>query len=128
MQNVVAKGWGYELWIVNTDKYCGKQLTVLPGKWCSLHYHRKKDETFYVIDGELLLEYTDVVDTATIEKNPGMFSLIKNSIVLKRGDILRLKPNSPHRFTSNISNLPCTFIEFSTSHSDDDSYRIVKGD
>lgn len=128
MQNVVAKGWGHELWIVNTDKYCGKQLTVLPSKWCSLHYHKNKDETFYVIDGELLLEYLDNVDPRTIEKNPGMFSLIKNSIVLKKGDTIKLKPNSPHRFTSNNSNLPCTFIEFSTHHSDEDSYRIIKGD
>ena len=48
------KGWGHEKWIVNTDKYCGKILFFEEGKQCSWHYHKLKDETFYVQSGEIL--------------------------------------------------------------------------
>ena len=51
------KGWGHEKWIVNTDKYCGKILFFEEGKQCSWHYHKLKDETFYVQSGEILLRY-----------------------------------------------------------------------
>ena len=47
----VSKGWGYEKWIVNCEKYCGKLLFIAKGKKCSWHYHRKKDEVFYVQSG-----------------------------------------------------------------------------
>ena len=45
---IVPKGWGYEKWIVNTDEYCGKLLHFIKGKKCSWHYHKLKDETFYL--------------------------------------------------------------------------------
>ena len=51
------KGWGYEKWIVNNDLYCGKVLFFERGKKCSWHYHKVKDETFYVQSGEILLRY-----------------------------------------------------------------------
>lgn len=123
---VVAKGWGHELWIENNDKYCGKQLTVLPGKWCSVHYHKLKDETFYVIDGELLLEYAGLIPK-TGYTHDLWWTIDKKKIVLKKGDSFRIRTDSMHRFTSN-TNTPCTFIEFSTTHSDEDSYRVIKGD
>ena len=125
---VVPKGWGHELWIINTDKYCGKQLTVLPGKRCSLHYHEIKDEVFYVIDGELCVEYCPNEKLLKdILLDPSTMGLFSRTVVLKKGDSLRIQPRMPHSFTSN-TNHPCTFIEFSTHHSDEDSYRIVKGD
>lgn len=46
----VEKGWGYELWLVNDD-YCGKLLHFRQGKRCSWHYHRVKDEVFYLHAG-----------------------------------------------------------------------------
>ena len=49
----VEKGWGYELWIHNDEEYCGKLLYFKKGKKCSLHYHEKKKETFYLQDGKL---------------------------------------------------------------------------
>ena len=52
----VKKVWGQEEWVVNNDKYCGKILTVKKGFRCSLHYHKKKHETFYVLEGNLLME------------------------------------------------------------------------
>ena len=44
----VSKGWGYEDWIVNKEQYCGKLLFIKKGKKCSWHYHKNKDETFYI--------------------------------------------------------------------------------
>ena len=51
----VPKGWGYEKWIVNTEEYCGKLLFFNKGKRCSWHYHKIKDETFYLQSGSILL-------------------------------------------------------------------------
>ena len=135
MQKVVTKGWGYELWIENNDLYCGKHLHVLPSKWCSVHYHKKKKETFYVIKGELLLEYSTNLNmeywTCYISSySPNCHTLWNNfpfQRILREGDSFTLDTMTAHRFTSNLST-PCDFIEFSTHHEDSDSYRIIKGD
>ena len=49
MSKEVKKVWGKELWIVNCDKYCGKLLYLDKGATSSYHYHKEKQETFYVI-------------------------------------------------------------------------------
>ncbi|MAR66576.1 MAG: hypothetical protein CL833_04920 [Crocinitomicaceae bacterium] len=125
MQKVVTKGWGYELWIENNDLYCGKHLHVLPSKWCSVHYHKKKKETFYVIKGELLLEYSTNLNMEYWTWDH--FSSLYSPRILREGDSFTLDTMTAHRFTSNLST-PCDFIEFSTHHEDSDSYRIIKGD
>ncbi len=116
--NIVMKKWGYELWIENSVLYCGKHLHVLPSKFCSVHYHKNKTETFYVIAGELLLQYSLSLDVDSWHKN------IFHTIVLKKGDSFTISPYTAHRFTSNLSE-PCDFIEISTHHKDEDSYRII---
>ena len=66
---IVQKGWGYEKWICNSEKYCGKLLFFNAGKKCSYHYHKIKDETFYVQSGELKMTYgyrDDFIDADTI--------------------------------------------------------------
>ena len=60
--NFVPKGWGFEKWIVNTEEYCGKLLYFAKGKKCSWHYHKLKDETFYIQSGKILLKYSDSDD------------------------------------------------------------------
>ena len=52
---LVAKVWGHERWLANDEKYCCKTLTLKKGYQCSLHYHKLKDETFFVLDGRLRL-------------------------------------------------------------------------
>ena len=71
----VSKGWGFEKWIVNCEEYCGKLLFFVKGKRCSWHYHKLKDEVFYVQSGKLLVKYSneDFVDQA-------------NEIILGPGD------------------------------------------
>lgn len=145
MYNIVTKGWGYEIWIENNEFYCGKHLHVLPYKKCSVHYHKDKLETFYVINGELELTYSNNIKNLILE----LRSLAKTSelsisdrlvscwinqqrieqktVILKKGDCFTLPQYTPHTFTSNTA-YPCDFIEFSTHHEDSDSYRIIKGD
>ena len=48
---MVEKIWGSEEWIVNNDKYCLKYLYVSPGRVCSNHSHRVKQEDFHVVAG-----------------------------------------------------------------------------
>lgn len=119
MINTVIKKWGYELWIENNKDYCGKHLHVLSDKWCSVHYHKNKKETFYIIKGELLLQYSDNLDLEYWNNNQF------NTKILKEGDSFTLDALIAHRFTSNKS-VACDFIEISTYHDDDDSYRIIE--
>lgn len=112
MEHTVEKSWGYEDWFANNEKYCGKLLFIENGKWSSegnFHYHRIKDESFFVIEGSLLLEFVgDHNEIFTIE--------------LEEMQSARLFPGTRHRFTA-ISEKGCKFIEVSTTHSDKDSYR-----
>jgi len=103
--HVVPKTWGEEHWIVNRD-YCGKKLVLKRGHRCSLHYHKDKDEVFYVIAGRVLLE------------------LGSEEVILVPGDHRRVAPGTVHRFTGLDD---AEIIEFSTHHEDSDSYRVEVG-
>jgi len=105
--NYVEKEWGHEEWIVNNDLYCGKKLVLKKGYRCSLHYHKLKDETFYVLSGKILFE-TD-------------YKGVKNSSVVMAGDIVPIPITMIHRFTGLENS---EIIEFSTHHREDDSYRL----
>lgn len=118
--DIVIKKWGYEIVIENNDFYCGKKLHVLPSKWCSVHYHKNKKETFYVISGELKLQYSTVLDFDYWDSDNKSIT----TLILKTGESFTLNPMTAHRFTSNTS-LFCEFVEFSTHHDDSDSYRII---
>ena len=99
----VEKEWGSEEWIVNRD-YCGKILNINKGFRCSIHHHKIKDETFYVLEGQVLFE----LDGKTEILNPG--------------DTAVIKPGEKHRFTGMENS---KIIEFSTHHEEEDSYRDV---
>ena len=51
----VPKPWGYELIYAKTSRYVGKILHINRGESLSLQYHEMKEETLYVVSGELLL-------------------------------------------------------------------------
>ena len=111
---IVPKGWGYEKWIVNTEEYCGKLLHFIKGKKCSWHYHKLKDETFYLQEGKLLLRYSEKDD---IEK--------ATQLVLERGDKFHVYRGLRHQM---LALEDTDMFEFSTQHFDEDSYRVIKGD
>ena len=136
----VPKGWGYELWIANSPLYCGKKLVFSPNTRCSLHYHEKKDETFYIESGEGLLLVSrqfapgqlDAIFPKTFEFTSEEF---KNSQRQKEfldlqvrplfpGEIIPIPPRTVHQI---ISRSGLELFEFSTEHFDTDSHRIIKG-
>ena len=110
----VPKGWGYEKWIVNCDRYCGKILHIVQGRKCSWHYHQLKDEVFYVQSGavEVLYSYDDNIETADL-------------ILLTKGDKFHVPPGMRHRMEALQDT---ELYEFSTQHFDEDSYRVIAGD
>ena len=110
----VPKGWGFEKWIVNCDKYCGKLLYFVKGKKCSWHYHKIKDEVFYIHSGKIMVLYSEHDDIQNAKK-----------IVLHPGDNFHVYTGLRHQM---IALEDTELFEFSTQHFDKDSYRIIKGD
>ncbi|MEO7997394.1 MAG: cupin domain-containing protein [Gemmatimonadaceae bacterium] len=49
----VNKPWGYEIIWAHTDRYVGKILHVNAGEQLSVQYHERKDETVYLLSGEM---------------------------------------------------------------------------
>lgn len=109
----VPKGWGYELWIANNEKYCGKILHIEDKKKCSDHYHLVKTESFYIIKG---------VVTMRIRHRDGT----REEFLMKEGDVLEVPPGLMHQFEA--INGDADIMEVSTTHRDEDSYRVERGD
>ena len=109
----VTKKWGYELWMANDkeENYCGKILYIKPGYSSSMHFHADKHETFYILEGELRVE---MIDTETAEKTWQH---------LHEGDTFAIDRLVPHQL-SPVGDSPVKFIEISTFHRDEDSYRV----
>ena len=111
---IVPKGWGYEKWIVNTEEYCGKLLHLIKGKKCSWHYHKLKDETFYLQEGKILVRYSDQDNIEDAKE-----------LIMERGDKFHVYRGLRHQmFAIEDSDV----FEFSTQHFDSDSNRIQMGD
>ena len=108
------KGWGREEWICNGPLYCGKKLVFSKGKRCSYHYHKLKDETFFVQEGEVIVNHSFSDDISRA-----------NSIKLKKGDRFHVPIGLRHQI---VAVKDSTVIEFSTQHFESDSYRVIKGD
>jgi mannose-6-phosphate isomerase-like protein (cupin superfamily) len=110
----VNKGWGFEKWITNSEKYCGKLLYFVKDKCCSYHYHKIKTETFYLQSGSIKLLYGMNDD----------FSKASYTY-LRPGDKFEIPPGMRHMM---IAIEDSELFEFSTQHFEEDSYRIIKGD
>lgn len=100
---LVKKDWGSELWLANSEKYCGKILRLKKGYQCSLHMHPQKDEIIMLIKGEILMEYCN--------KKIKMFP----------GEYLHIRPGEFHRFAGLEDS---EMIEFSSYHKDEDVVRL----
>lgn len=109
----VSKAWGHEKWIVNKPEYCGKLLSINSGHCTSWHFHKLKDEVFYLQSGKLKVLYSDGTD---IE--------LANEITLNPGDAFHVYKGLKHRI---IALEDSELFEFSTQHFDSDSHRLMKG-
>lgn len=99
----VEKPWGYELIFAHTERYVGKVLHVDAGHALSLQYHELKDETLYLMDGEVELQ---------VEEDGHLVSTI-----LRGGDSYRIIPFTRHRMVAGTNG--CDIIEVSTPELDD---------
>ena len=79
----VPKPWGYELIFAHTDRYVGKILHINRGESLSLQFHEMKEETLYVVEGELRL---------TIEHDGD-----RRDLMLRKGEAFHIPPRLIHR-------------------------------
>ncbi len=80
---IVKKPWGREVWFAMENEYGGKILEMKKGHRSSLHYHRLKKETMYVLSGKVLIQKEDGTEF-TLKKD--------HSIILNPGDTHRIIP------------------------------------
>jgi len=78
-----------EFFIVNRERqnYCGKFIFMFKGQTCPVHYHKKKDETFFIVKGKVKMVYNRKVK------------------ILYPGDVLIMPVNTEHTFTGLESSL-----------------------
>lgn len=110
---VIPKAWGREEVICNNANYCGKRLIFNAGAKFSMHAHRNKHETFYVVKGALVLRKINTDDASEVK------------YCIAPGDVVEIPPMLPHQLIAVVES---EVIEFSTHHEDSDSYRYEKGD
>jgi len=84
----VPKPWGYELIYAKTNRYVGKILHINRGQSLSLQYHEMKEETLYVVEGELRL---------TIEWEGD-----RREVKLRKGEAFHIPPRMIHRMEALV--------------------------
>ncbi len=99
---IVPKPWGNELIFAENERYAGKILHLEPGHSLSLQYHERKDETFYVLRGEVILSVE--VDGEIKEMR------------LSEGSAYRIRPGVRHRMRADRA---CDLIEVSSPELED---------
>jgi mannose-6-phosphate isomerase len=89
--------WGEEILIAQGDGYIGKKLLMKAGKAGGLQYHREKEETFMLLEGEA---YVD-----TDNDGDGL-----KRIHIVPGVVIHVPKGAVHRVTAVTD---CTFLEWS---------------
>lgn len=100
---IIEKPWGHEEILFTSEKYTVKRLFMKAGHRCSLQYHEKKNETVFILEGEL--EFTVGPSTDKLEKR-----------VMKAGDYTTIAPGIVHRMGGIKDSY---YLEASTSELDD---------
>ena len=98
----IEKPWGYEVIWAKADRYVGKILHIEPGQVLSLQYHNKKDESIYVLSGEIILR-TQQGDTVTERR-------------VRAGEAFHVPPKQIHQFEAVVVT---DLLEASTPELDD---------
>ncbi|MBL8985398.1 MAG: cupin domain-containing protein [Gemmatimonadetes bacterium] len=99
----VEKPWGYEIIWAHTGRYVGKVLHVRAGQALSCQYHNVKDETLYVLTGELRM---------TLEPPGGPVE----RRVVRAGEAIHLPPKTIHEMEAVVDS---DVLEASTPELDD---------
>lgn len=111
----VYKKWGYEKWIENNEKYCGKILRIHKQYKTSFHEHKIKSETLYLQEGLVLVKIKEPIDPSKTTLPPSKF------VLLRPGDCLNIPVGTRH---SIIALEDSSIFEVSTQHIESDSIRF----
>lgn len=110
----VPKVWGKETWIVNEPEYCAKFLHLNKHAQSSMHFHKKKKESFYSLEGTVAL-HIDGRDyilcpfsrpKTILPQKKHQFWGITDAIILeisthhREDDVVRLTPSKPNIYQS----------------------------
>jgi quercetin dioxygenase-like cupin family protein len=113
LEGYVEKGWGHELIWATNDRYCGKLMHFNTGARFSMHFHREKEETWYVQSGKFVVKWIDTKTAAQHEQ------------LLVEGAVWHNPPCMPHQLVCLQEG---TVVEVSTPDSVEDNYRVQPGD
>ena len=95
------ENWGATIINCINREYCKKLIILLPGQKHPSHYHRKKEETFHILYGDV---------TLSIDGAESRYAA---------GDMIVVKRDAKHDFRSEAGGI---FEEISTTHFKDDSF------
>lgn len=98
----VPKPWGHETIWAKTDAYVGKILHIKGGESLSVQYHTVKDETVYLLSGQLVYRVWDGDRPVDVK--------------LEIGEAYRITPGTVHQMEAVTD---CDILEVSTPHLDD---------
>jgi mannose-6-phosphate isomerase len=99
----VPKPWGHEIIWARSERYVGKILHINAGQELSVQYHNKKDETIYLLAGEMAYR---------VQGNNGELE----DVQLKLGESFRNTPGVIHQM---VAVTDCDVLEVSTPELDD---------
>lgn len=100
---VVTKPWGHEVLWAHTDRYVGKILHIKAGHSLSVQYHERKDETIYLLSGQMIYRVQNEAGELT-------------DVGLRVGEAYRITPHTVHQMEAVTD---CDVLEASTPELDD---------
>lgn len=100
----VDKPWGHETIWAHTELYVGKILHIKAGHALSVQYHERKDETVYLLRGDMRY-WVKLDPQGELEEQR-----------LHQGDAFRITPGTVHYIEAVTD---CDVLEASTPHLDD---------
>jgi mannose-6-phosphate isomerase-like protein (cupin superfamily) len=98
----VSKPWGHETIWAQTEAYVGKILHINAGEALSVQYHNVKDETVYLLSGQIIYRVWDGETAVDVQ--------------LKVGEAYRITPGTVHQMEAVTD---CDILEVSTPHLQD---------
>jgi mannose-6-phosphate isomerase-like protein (cupin superfamily) len=98
----VSKPWGHETIWAQTEAYVGKILHVNAGEALSVQYHNVKDETVYLLSGQIIYRVWDGETAVDVQ--------------LTVGEAYRITPGTVHQMEAVTD---CDILEVSTPHLQD---------
>ena len=100
----VPKPWGHETIWAQSERYVGKIIHINAGHELSVQYHNRKDETVYLLSGDIVYRVQRHGDD------------VLDDVQLKVGESFRITPGTIHQM---IALTDCDVLEVSTPEVDD---------